>query len=288
MIDGCSDFRRRATEDTELAQRPRFRFFALKGRECSGLHCSLDDLHSFASMMSSLSGKRIAVTGASSGIGAAITRALVAEGAQVFGMCRKIGKIPPGATPVSCDLRNPDRIGHAFKIIEQAAGGLDAIVNNAGLAWLERVSDGDPARFAEMWQVNVHGLVVATQEALKLFPKKGGRIVNVSSMSGHRVPPTGGFYAPTKFAVRAITESLRCELAGDGSAHQVAMVSPGFVDTPLLDNYFEGRARDLVEMRESTPMLQPDDVAQAVLTILSAPAHVNIGDLQLRPAGQRA
>ncbi|WP_411846580.1 SDR family NAD(P)-dependent oxidoreductase [Roseibacillus persicicus] len=238
--------------------------------------------------MSKLSGKRIAVTGASSGIGAAITQALVAEGAEVFGMCRKIGKIPTGATPISCDLRNPDRIGHAFEIIEQAAGGLDAIVNNAGLAWLERVSDGDPARFAEMWQVNVHGLVVATQEALKLFPASGGRIVNISSMSGHRVPPTGGFYSPTKFAVRAITESLRCEFAGDGSPHQVAMVSPGYVDTPILDTYFEGRSEKLADMRDTMPMLQPEDIAQAALTILSAPDHVNIGDIQLRSSAQRA
>lgn len=238
--------------------------------------------------MSSLTGKRIAVTGASSGIGSAITASLVAEGAQVFGLCRRIGKIPAGATPVSCDLSQPDRIGHAFEIIEQAAGGLDAIVNNAGLAWLERVSDGDPARFAEMWQVNVQGLVIATQQALKYFPETGGRIVNVSSMSGHRVPPTGGFYAPTKFAVRALTESLRCELAADGSPHQVATVSPGFVDTPLLDNYFEGREEDLSQMRKNTPMLHPEDVAQAVLGILAAPSHVNIGDVQLRPAGQRA
>lgn len=238
--------------------------------------------------MSSLAGKRIAITGASSGIGAAITKNLVAQGAQVFGLCRKIGKIPEGAVPVSCDLTQPERIGHAFEIIEQAADGLDALVNNAGLAWLARVSDGDPARFAEMWQVNVHGLVVATQEALKLFPDTGGRIINVSSMSGHRVPPTGGFYAPTKFAVRAITESLRSELAGDGSPHQVAMISPGFVDTPLLDNYFAGREDELKNMRQSTPMLQPDDIAQAVHTILSAPAQVNIGDIQLRPAGQKA
>lgn len=238
--------------------------------------------------MSTLEGKRIAVTGASSGIGAAITKLLVAEGAQVFGLCRKIAKIPEGAAKVSCDLSQPERIGHAFEIIEEAVDGLDALVNNAGLAWLARVSDGDPNQFAEMWQVNVHGLVIATQQALRMFPKSGGRIVNVSSMSGHRVPPTGGFYAPTKFAVRALTESLRCELASDGSPHQVATVSPGFVDTPLLDNYFAGRAEELAKLRANTAMLHPDDIAQAVHSILAAPAHVSVGDIQLRPAGQKA
>lgn len=235
----------------------------------------------------SLSNLRIAVTGASSGIGAAIVAHLVAEGAQVFGLCRKIGKVPNGAIPVSCDLAQPERIGHAFEIIEQAAGGLDVLINNAGLAWLTRVSDGDPARCAEMWQVNVLGLLVASQEALKLFPKSGGRLINISSLSGHRVPPTGGFYAPTKFAVRAITESLRSEFAMDNLPHQVSMISPGFVDTPLLDNYFEDRPEELAAMRANNPMLQPADIAAAVHSILSAPMHVNIGDIQLRPAGQK-
>lgn len=237
---------------------------------------------------SNLAGMRIAVTGASSGIGAAIVELLSAEGAQVFGLCRKIGRVPSVATPISCDLTQPDRISHAFEIIADAANGLDALVNNAGLAWLARITDGAPDQFAKMWSVNVHGLVVATQEALKLFPTSGGRIINISSMSGHRVPPTGGFYSPTKFAVQAITEALRSEFAQDGSPHQVGSISPGFVDTPLLDNYFEGRENDLAQMRKSTPMLQPIDIAKAVHTILAAPAHVNIGDIQLRPAGQKA
>ncbi len=238
--------------------------------------------------MANLAGTRIAVTGASSGIGKAITRLLVKEGAMVFGLCRTIGEVPEGAARVSCDLSQPKRIEQAFETIAAAEGGLDALINNAGLAWSERVCDGDLERFAQMWQVNVHGLVVATQRALALFPESGGRIINVSSMSGHRVPPSGGFYAPTKFAVRALTESLRCEFASEGLLHQVATISPGFVDTPLLDRYFEGREADLEQMRECTPMLQPDDIAEAVHSILTAPPHVNIGDIQLRPAGQQA
>ncbi|MBK1833183.1 SDR family oxidoreductase [Roseibacillus ishigakijimensis] len=238
--------------------------------------------------MSDLQGKCIAVTGASSGIGSAITELLLARGARVFGLCRQIGKVPAGADRISCDLSQPERIGHAFEIIQEATGTLDALVNNAGVAWMERVSDGDPERFAQMWQVNVHGLIMATQHALKLFPASGGRIVNLSSMSGHRVPQTGGFYSPTKFAVRALTESLRSELAGDGSPHQVATVSPGFVDTAILDKYFEGREEKLSQLRESAPILRPADVADCVYQILAAPAHVNIGDIQLRPAGQKA
>jgi NADP+-dependent farnesol dehydrogenase len=242
----------------------------------------------YAMSNSSLSGKRIAVTGASSGIGAAITELLISEGAQVFGLCRNIGKVPDSATPVSCDLTQPDRIEHAFEIIAEKAGGLDALVNNAGLAWLERVSDGDPKRFTAMWQVNVHGLVIATQQALKLFPKTGGRIVNVSSMSGHRVPSTGGFYSPTKFAVSAITEALRSEFAQDGLPHQVGSVSPGYVDTPILNKYFEGREDELEKMKNAEGPLNPVDVARAVHSILAAPRNVSIGDIQMRSSGQKA
>ncbi len=238
--------------------------------------------------MNDLSKQSILVTGASSGIGAALCERLLKEGATVLGLCRKIGKIPSGVIPISCDLTQPERIPHAFNIAREATPSIHGVINNAGIALLARVSDGDPAQFAEMWSVNVHGLAIVCQEALKIFPETGGRIVNVSSMSGHRVPPTGGFYAPTKFAVKALTESLRCELAADNSPHQVATVSPGFVDTPLLDHYFKGREDSLAELRAGSTMLKPEDIAEAILSILKAPTGVNIGDIQLRPAGQKA
>src|SRR5690606_1432506 len=107
----------------------------------------------------------------------------------------------------------------------------------AGIAHLARLIDGNPADWEEMWRVNVLALSLCCQFSLRHFPTEGGRIVNISSMSGHRVPPTGGFYAPTKFAVRAITDSLRHELKSIGSKVQVSSVSPGFVDTPLLETY---------------------------------------------------
>ena len=237
--------------------------------------------------MSPLSGKVALVTGASSGIGKAIASSLLERGATVFGMCRKIGRIPDGATPISCDLRQPERIAHAFEILDAASPRLDILVNNAGIAHLYRLTDGDPAQWAEMWEVNVHGLAICCQQALKRFPASGGRIVNISSLSGHRVPPTGGFYAPSKYAVRGITEALRAEFRLDGSPHQISSVSPGFVETPLVDTYFKGREEELAAMRSSLRMLDPQDVAQAVLHILEAPAHVEVGDLSLRSSDQK-
>jgi NADP-dependent 3-hydroxy acid dehydrogenase YdfG len=107
-------------------------------------------------------------------------------------------------------------------------------------------------------------------------------------MSGHRVPPSGGFYAPTKFAVRAVTDALRSELKSARSPIQVACVSPGFVDTPLLDNYFRGREETLSQTRAGMKMLQPEDVAHCIMTILTAPPHVEIGDILLRSSDQMA
>ena len=227
------------------------------------------------------------VTGASSGIGHAIAQSLLDRGVRVFGLCRKIGKIPEAATPVSCDMRNPHRIAHAFEILREATPTVDILINNAGIAYLSSLLEGGIEEWDEMWEVNVRALAICSQHAVKMMPPEGGRIVNVSSLSGHRVPPTGGFYAPTKFAVKGLTESLRNEFKAANLPHQVGSISPGFVDTPLVNTYFRGRAEDLSALRQTTRMLEPGDIARSVLHILDAAPHVELGDIVLRPADQK-
>ncbi|MDB6080444.1 MAG: family oxidoreductase [Akkermansiaceae bacterium] len=233
---------------------------------------------------SPLADRTLLVTGASSGIGRALCEKLVDRGANVLGAGRDPARMPEGVHGLRVDLTKREEIHSLF----QQLGRVDALVNCAGIAYLSRIIDGNPTDWEEMWRVNVMALSICCQLALRHFPARGGRIVNVSSMSGHRVPPTGGFYAPTKFAVRGITEALRLELKAIGSPVQAACVSPGFVDTPLLDNYFRGREDVLQETRQTMTMLKPEDVADAILTILEAPAHVEIGDILLRSADQRA
>jgi NADP-dependent 3-hydroxy acid dehydrogenase YdfG len=245
------------------------------------------DPKSFSEAMSMLTGKVALVTGASSGIGHAIAEALLERGATVFGLCRRIGMIPAAATPISCDVRNSERIAHAFEILRHATPTLDILVNNAGIAYLSSLLEGEVKEWNEMWEVNVRAVAVCSQHALRMMNPEGGRIVNVSSLSGHRVPPTGGFYAPTKFAVKGLTESLRNELKAANSPHQIASVSPGFVDTPLVNTYFRGREEDLSTLRENTRMLETRDIARSVLHILEAPAHVEIGDVVLRSVDQK-
>jgi len=229
-----------------------------------------------------LTDKKVLITGASSGIGRAIAEALFKEGAEVIGLCRSVENLPPGVTPLSCDLSEPDQIATAFSSLDH----LDILINDAGLAYLSPISTGDPEKWKSMWQINVHALGLCSQQALKLFPPSGGHILNISSLSGHRVPPTGGFYAATKFAVRAMTEALRSELKLVNSATRISSISPGFVDTPLLDHYFAGREDQLAQTRAEVNMLTPQNIAATALHILSAPPGVEINDVLLRSSDQ--
>jgi len=226
--------------------------------------------------------KTALVTGASSGIGKAIAIALQESGMKVIGLCRSVENLPRGVAPLPCDLRDPDAIRKSFASLDH----LDILVNSAGLAYLSRLTDGDPAQWDEMWQVNVQALSLCCQLALPLFPKNGGHILNISSMSGHRVPPTGGFYAATKFAVRAVSEALRAELKTAGSSVRISALSPGFVDTPLLDKYFAGREDQLKQTRESIKMLTPESIAASALHVLTSPPDVEINDLMIRSPDQ--
>ncbi|MEP4079888.1 SDR family oxidoreductase [Haloferula sp.] len=234
--------------------------------------------------MNPLAERTILVTGASSGIGRALAEQLLAKGANVLGISRNPASLPEGVIPFQADLTQREEIQAIF----QELGCIDALVNCAGVAYLSRIIDGNPTDWEEMWRVNVMALTLCSQLSLRHFPERGGRIINVSSMSGHRVPPTGGFYAPTKFAVRAISDSMRQEIKAAGIPIQIGTVSPGFVDTPLLDLYFRGREDQLQKTKQQMVMLKPDDVAQCIVNMLESPPHVEIGDIQLRSSDQRA
>jgi len=214
-----------------------------------------------------MQGDKIIVTGASSGIGKALCELLVERGAEVIGLCRRSDGLAAGVDHIACDLSDEVQIRETFASI----GKVDGLVNN----------DWDT-----MWKVNVRALALCSQLVLPKLSATGN-IVNVSSMSGHRVPPSGGFYSPTKFAVRAISEALRCELRAVGSTVRVSSVSPGFVDTPLLDDYFSGREAILERTKKEIQMLQPQDIAHSIVHILSSPHHVEIGDVQLRSSDQK-
>ncbi|MGI9240164.1 MAG: SDR family oxidoreductase [Verrucomicrobiales bacterium] len=238
---------------------------------------------------SELSGRTALITGATSGIGRAIAVALAEAGVRVIASGRReerlqevVTELGANSVAIPVDLRRQESMDAMFNALE----ALDILINCAGVAPKAPVLAGGYEQFSELLEVNVLALAYCAQRAVRLFAPDGGHIINVSSMSGHRVPPSGGFYAATKFAVRALTDSLRYELKAAGDKTRVACISPGFVDTPLLDTYFKGNEHELAKLKSGLRMLEPEDVAASVLHLLQAPAHVEIGDILLRPSDQ--
>ena len=237
----------------------------------------------------SLKNKIVLITGASSGIGTACARALAERGYSVIASGRNEQRIQSLAESINgrfivADLNDTNQIE---KLFSEAGEQIDILINSAGVAPKAPIINGDLSNFRELLNVNVLALTLCCQFALKKFdPDKGGHIINLSSMSGHRVPPSGGFYAATKFAVKAVTEALRFELKASNNKTRVAMISPGFVDTPLLDLYFKGDEEKLKKLKNEIHMLDPINVAESVTHIIEAASHVEIGDIQLRPSEQ--
>jgi len=249
--------------------------------------------------MESLVGRRIVVTGASSGIGAACVRALAAAGASVAAAARRRERLEVLATDLAAkgstvivqptDMRREEEIVRLFAVACEQLGGVDALVNNAGLGRRAPLSAGPTAAWQEMLEVNVLGLAIATREAIQDMERRGvgGHIVHVSSMAGHRVPgPDSGFYAGTKFAVRGLTEGLRQELRARQSPIRVTAISPGYVDTEFAD-VMTGTPGASQALASRLTILSPEDVAEAVVWVLTRPAHVEVHDVLLRPTAQK-
>jgi 17beta-estradiol 17-dehydrogenase / 3beta-hydroxysteroid 3-dehydrogenase len=244
--------------------------------------------------MTTLRGRSIVVTGASSGIGAAIVRALAAEGARLTIGARRVERLEALARElggevavVGTDMRVEADVLRLVATARERFGGVDALVNNAGLGRQAPVSSAPTELWREMLETNVLGLLIATREAIQDMERRGvaGHVVHVSSMAGHRVPgPDAGVYAGTKFAVRAVTEGLRQELRARQSPIRVSSVSPGQVDTEFSD-VFVGPGN--VPAPRGIRQLDAADVARAVVWILAQPSHVEVHDVQVRPTAQR-
>jgi len=248
-----------------------------------------------------LAGRTALVTGASSGIGTETARALAAAGAALVVSARRrdrldalaaeLEKAGAAVLPVTADMRREDDIVRCFAAARDRFGGVDVLVNNAGLGRSAPISSAATELWREMLEVNVLGLAIATREAIRDMERRGraGHVVNVASMASHRVPgPESGMYSATKFAVRALTEGVRQELRARQSAIRVSLVSPGYVATEFAD-VFAGRpgALQALQARLNVKMLEGRDVAQAIVWVLTQPSHVEVHDVLVRPTEQK-
>jgi NADP-dependent 3-hydroxy acid dehydrogenase YdfG len=239
------------------------------------------------------------VTGASSGIGREVALALLADGLRVAICARRRERldelVAASAAPaervlaLAVDLRQEEQIQALFSAIRQRWGGVDVLVNNAGLGHAEPLVSGDTERWREMLEVNVLALCIATREAIADMRRRdaAGHVVHISSMAAHRVPPGSAVYSATKYAVRSLTEGLRQELRELGSPIRVSAVSPGFVETEFAEHYHKS-AEAARTTYSRYKVLEADDIARAVVYLLDQPAHVQIHDLLVRPTDQRS
>ncbi len=241
--------------------------------------------------------KTALVTGASSGIGQAIARRLCAEGMKVVCCARRTERLEAlraeleGAEgelwPITADLRDEAQILSMFATTRERFGGVDVLINNAGLGYLAPLTSGATERWREMLELNVLALCICTREAVTDMRSRGdsGHVVHISSMSAHRVPPQSGVYSATKFAVRSLTEGLRQELRAQGSKIRVTAISPGFVETGFAAVWNQ-RPEAAAETYGRYPVIQADEIADMVTYALSRPPHVQIHDLLVRPTDQ--
>ncbi len=243
-------------------------------------------------------GGRVAVvTGASSGIGRAITLSLLKAGMRVAVCARRLEAIeglgaeagaPEAFFAHRADLRAEDEIAGFFQAVRERWQGVHVLVNNAGLGFAGELASQDSDQWREMLEVNVLALCICTQQALAQMNEHNeeSHIIHIGSMGGHRVPPgSNGVYCATKFAVRALTESLRQEMHATQRPVRVTNISPGLVETGFATHY-AGSTDAATKTYGALKCLQSEDIAGAVLYALAQPAHVQIHDILVRPTEQ--
>jgi NADP-dependent 3-hydroxy acid dehydrogenase YdfG len=248
-------------------------------------------------MPAALEGRKAVVTGASSGIGEATALALAAEGAAVALGARRKDRLDDLAGRISgeggeahtfeVDVSDEDA---ARAFIEDAAdrmGGLDFLVNNAGVMLLGPVEGADTEEWRRMVGVNLLGLLYCTHAALPLMREGGGgHIVNISSVAGRTANLGSGVYNLTKWGVTGFSEALRQEALHAGI--RVTVVEPGFVATELQEQNTNPVVLEAIEkMREQTgEVMEASDIAAAIMFAVSQPQRVGINEMLIRPTGQ--
>jgi NADP-dependent 3-hydroxy acid dehydrogenase YdfG len=247
-------------------------------------------------MAGRLDGKVVVVTGASSGIGEATVRALAAEGAAVVagarrkerldGLVEEVTRDGGRAIAVECDVTDEEQAQNLVHRAVEEFGRIDILVNNAGVMLLSTVGKSLSDQWRQMFEVNVMGLLYATDAAIGHMKEQGsGHLVNVSSLAGRKVTrDSSGVYAGTKHAVNAISEGLRQELLEDNV--RVTVIEPGAVATELPDHITDEDARESMSGILELERLQAEDVAYAIAYAATQPERVSVNEILMRPTQQ--
>lgn len=239
--------------------------------------------------MSELKNKIVAITGASSGIGEATARLLAAKGARVMLGARRVDRLTAlveeireaggEAHSMALDVTRPEQVEAFVAAAQQRFGGLDVMINNAGVMPLSPLSARKVDEWNQMIDVNIRGVlhgIAAAQPVME--QQQHGHIINISSIGGLSVSPTAAVYCATKFAVRAISDGLRQET----DKLRVTVVSPGVVTSELAETISDASAREAMKAFRRVA-LDADAVARAIAWVIAQPDEVDVSELVIRP-----
>jgi 3-oxoacyl-[acyl-carrier protein] reductase len=225
------------------------------------------------------------VTGGTRGIGRAIVRALVNEGATVIITARNERDLestvshfnqphPARVFGYTCDVRDYDQVKSLFRVIEEDFNGVDILVNNAGIGLFESVESTTPENFRAVIETNLCGVFYCCHEAIPLMRQRGGGyIINISSLAGSNAHPRMAAYNASKFGLNGFSEALMQEVRHDNI--KVSYIMPGSVNTE-----FGGDEPS----DEKSWQLQPEDIARVVLDLLAAPDRTLPSRVEIRPS----
>lgn len=249
-------------------------------------------------------GKLAVVTGASTGIGAAIVKDFAKAGIHVVGIARRsekieeyakaLGKTPGEIYARKCDVSDKQSVKETFHWIEQDFGQINILVNNAAILYNGTILDPGDAAMEELTSVintNFTGAVQCSREGIRLIEKSQdyGLVININSIAGNYVPFGMGtnVYAASKHALRAFTEVLRHELVTKNNTKiRVSNLSPGVVETEMA--VAAGIVPDASIIYQYLPHLSSENVSESVMFLLQVPHNVNITQLTIQPVGEKA
>ncbi|XP_049840026.1 dehydrogenase/reductase SDR family member 11-like [Schistocerca gregaria] len=242
--------------------------------------------------MAQYKGRVALVTGAGAGIGAAITQALLRHGVNVVGVARRRARVqalalkdaPGKLYALEADVSKEESILAVFKWIRENLSGVDILVNNVAVLVDEDLTTAPTESWRRMLDVNVLGLSICTMEAIQDMIRRGvddGFVIHINGLWGHNPPPNSkvAMAAATKQAVTALLEGLRKDLVARKSHIRVGQVSPGLVKT----EFFNTTKHLTPEMYKTAPYLEPEDIANAVIYMLSQHPRVQVHDILIHP-----
>lgn len=230
------------------------------------------------------------VTGASSGIGRAITETLASDGHRVVAAARRTDRLDElaassdGVQACALDVTDLDAVRAAVDETVRTYGRIDVFVANAGVMPLSRLDAGLVVEWNHTIDVNVRGLLNGIAAVLPHFTRQGsGHFITTASIGAHQVTPTAAVYCGTKYAAWAITEGLRLE---SPPGIRVTTVSPGVVESELADVITDPGAKAFMEEYRSNA-IAPSAIAAAVRYAIDQPADVDVNEIVVRPVRQR-